>query len=608
MTVALAAVPATAPERRSWAEMLQEAIRPEFHVHVYVADPSDRVLFGALCAVSGCPARGAHHVKRDHYLCRAHAKQWRGDDRHDVERWVRTGARALNTLMLAARCEARDCPRSVFHRGLCYPHFGRWKLAGRPDRAAWAAAAEPTNVRQGGRCRLPSCRFPAMGRHGFCDTHNMHFAHLRAAAPAATPADLLARAARRRVASASRYDLRGLPELVRLEMRFALQCRHDARRARLEPVAFRNAARWVAELGVGSLLERSGRFYQHAAHERFASAAARNRGCPELAWVRYARARLQDLRDRHSGIEVWEWDTWTIDRIGVDARYAHQPQRRIYFAEIDPPWLRELAKRWARWRITSVTLSPAAAAGTPDALRSFCRWLTADHALPTTPARLTRGLLERYLAHVHARELSTGQKRRLLGNLRTFLDDVRMHEWAPGLPGNATYFDGEIPRGSTRRLPRFIDEFVMGQIESEHNLARLPDLTTQTAIVILIETGLRSIDALRLPFDPITVDSAGAPYLLYTNHKLGREAVIPISQRLLEQIRRQQADVARRYTLEQRHYLLPAVRSNPDGRLPFSWDTLRRRLARWLAACRRSRPCCRVAAPSASNPGAALAS
>jgi hypothetical protein len=124
---------------------------------------------------------------------------------------------------------------------------------------------------------------------------------------------------------------------------------------------------------------------------------------------------------------------------------------------------------------------------------------------------LTRTLLERYLAPVHARELSTGQKRRLLSNLRSFLDDVRMHEWAPGLPGNATYFDGEIPRGSTQRLPRFIDEYVMGQIEHPDNLARLPDPTTRTAIVILIETGLRSIDALRLQFDPITVDAAGAP-------------------------------------------------------------------------------------------------
>ena len=160
---------------------------------------------------------------------------------------------------------------------------------------------------------------------------------------------------------------------------------------------------------------------------------------------------------------------------------AAQPQRRIYFGDIAPAWLRTLAKRWARWRITSVTHSPAAAAGTTSALRSFCRWLASEHALPATPRELTRGLLERHLARVHARELSTGQKRRLLSNLRSFLDDVRMHEWAPGLPGNATYFDGEIPRGSTRRLPRFVDEFVMGQIERADNLARLPDLTTQTA-------------------------------------------------------------------------------------------------------------------------------
>ena len=50
-------------------------------------------------------------------------------------------------------------------------------------------------------------------------------------------------------------------------------------------------------------------------------------------------------------------------------------------------------------------------------------------------------------------------------------------------PGrHATYFKGEIPRCSTRRLPRFVDEFVMGRIESEANLARLPDLATVTAI------------------------------------------------------------------------------------------------------------------------------
>lgn len=38
---------------------------------------------------------------------------------------------------------------------------------------------------------------------------------------------------------------------------------------------------------------------------------------------------------------------------------------------------------------------------------------------------------------------------------------------------------------------------------------------TRTALVILIETGLRSVDCLRLPFDPVTTDEAGAPCLRF---------------------------------------------------------------------------------------------
>ena len=73
-----------------------------------------------------------------------------------------------------------------------------------------------------------------------------------------------------------------------------------------------------------------------------------------------------------------------------------------------------------------------------------------------------------------------------------------------------TYYRGEIPHHRDG-LPRFVDEFVMGQLERDEILDRLPDLTTRTAVMILIETGLRSIDCLRLPYDPITTDEAGAP-------------------------------------------------------------------------------------------------
>jgi hypothetical protein len=91
------------------------------------------------------------------------------------------------------------------------------------------------------------------------------------------------------------------------------------------------------------------------------------------------------------------------------------------------------------------------------------------------------------------------------------------------LAANATYFKGGAAR-DRQHLPRSIDEFVMGQITDEATLERLPDLTTQTAVVILIETGLRSIDTLRLPFDPITVDEARRPYLTTTTSSRARRS------------------------------------------------------------------------------------
>jgi integrase len=100
-------------------------------------------------------------------------------------------------------------------------------------------------------------------------------------------------------------------------------------------------------------------------------------------------------------------------------------------------------------------------------------------------------------------------------------------------------------------------------------------------VVILIETGLRSVDCLRLPFDPVTTDEAGASYLKFFNHKLSREAIIPISERLVAQIRAQQQDLRERFA-QPPPFLLPALRENPDGERPFLWSALNNRLRRWL--------------------------
>jgi integrase len=579
------------PER-SWVEVLRGEVRAEFQVDVYRPRPGDPVLFGPTCAVSGCPARGVNRslglkaggVNRSTgtrfrgYLCLSHVRIWRRVGEPPIDAWVRNAGLTGRGQAKPVGCEVSACRRSARSNGFCNGHMRRWVSAGRePDLATFAKAAHPVTVRDE-RCIAPSCLFPSMGRAGFCDAHAQRYFNARYRRIGLTPAGYIGLLGEARRIPAPRFDMRGLPTVAGLELALALQCRQHAGRAGIPTLTFGQVVRWVKELGVESVLERSEAFWVTSAQQRFPASVRAN----PLGWLRFVRHCARALRERD--MDIWSFDTWPVDRLDIDGRYAHQPGRRISFSEIDPPWLRELVKLWARWRIMTATKSPASISTTTSSIRRFCRWAEGEHVLLSTPAAITRPLLERYLVAVRSLDRSAGRKSGLVSDLKVFLDDVRLHDWASGLPANATYFKGEVPR-KRHHLPRFIDEFVMGQIDDPANLQRLPDHTTRTAIVILIETGLRSVDALRLPFDPVTVDEAGAPYLIYRNHKLSREAIIPISQRLLRQIRTQQADLDERFGTLRPPYLLPAIRANADGRRPLTWATLQARLERWLLDC-----------------------
>jgi integrase len=183
---------------------------------------------------------------------------------------------------------------------------------------------------------------------------------------------------------------------------------------------------------------------------------------------------------------------------------------------------------------------------------------------------------------VAARPVEPGTRARLLGAVRLFLDDVRRHDWAPGLSPGATYHPREFGR-RPESLPRFLDEAVIARLEREDALERLPDQTARTLVRILIETGLRAIDARTLPLDALSTDSAGAPYLRYFNHKLARERYLPITPGLAEAIREQQAAVRERFP-GGAPCLLPRERENPHGSRPYSHATLVMRLRHWVRA------------------------
>lgn len=564
-------------EPRSWESVLAGAIRPEFAVERYVPRPGS-VLFGKReCAVAGCMLP----THRSLLFCGGHDRQWRrrgsgsAADEWAVLEPEAGGTTGMRGRAPAVKCAVSGCPRSArsaVSRGLCAAHYERWRV--RPDTSVplvafiatvWTAPPAPGSLRDA--CRVTGCEFPRRGAAQLCDYHqHLHKMQSRAR-KSENPEDALEDfLARIECPGLPLYSVAGLPSPLRLEMQFALQCRSDDRRTGFYDEMFSTVRRVLRERGVRSLLDpdsddplftdhRTGRF------------------------LRYARDRLEQLADAASGASEWDRDVWRVARLpGVKYRHAAV----LSFEFCDQPWLRELFKRWIKWRLAT-GLSVDTVAWNLRTLRLFVEFSDARATVLGGPGAFTRELLEAFAAHLLSLGLHPGSRNRALGALRTFLDDCRRHDWMPSLDAKATYYRDDYAR-RPEALPRYISDHVMAQLEQEENLARLPSITSRTLLEVLVGTGLRAEDTLTLEFDSLTRDTAGAPYLRYFNHKLARERFVPISDQLADQVRRQQAWVREKFPTGAQ-YLLPRILANPDGAHPFCETTLRRQLLLWEQEC-----------------------
>ena len=262
-----------------------------------------------------------------------------------------------------------------------------------------------------------------------------------------------------------------------------------------------------------------------------------------------------------------------MHRLGFDGH------RTLQFDRITQPWLRELAKRWVRLRLSSGLGLEAGGARAVVAISRFSRFLAAvgvEHI-----EQLDRQLLERYLADL-AHERHPQRRSAHIGLLNGFFVAIRQHRWHPGLPATALFFPADHPRRPDK-LPRALAEQVMSQLEQPANLDRFDNPSYRLITVILMHCGLRVTDALRLRSDCVTTDTDGAPYLRI-NHKMHRDALVPIDTELADAIghqRRRNTDHWPGGT----QILFPRPTKNIDGHHPISSSTYRMALQRWLDAC-----------------------
>lgn len=421
-----AATPAAGPIRSAGlAERLVAAVRAEFRADLLTFPASDPVFGGGACKVAGC-SRSA----RGQGLCPGHHQRWNDAGRPEVAAFAASTDPRWQRQQPNSRCRVEGCGYGVARGGMCQLHVQRWDRAGRPALDLWLTDAPPVRGPEAGaRCRVEHCGLWPQAAAAFCHAHAATWrargrpdADVFAASfgPAAHLADETVR-------------LGGLDVQLRLEVQYALQCRRDERASKIQPAVVMAVVRLLAGTSVSSLLARTEQGWrdQLAAH-RTAS-----------AFVVYARRKVEDLADAGGWEAEFPRAVWQLRRLGYPGNQT------LDFTALAQPWLREPAKRWLRWRLSLGLNLETVRRGLRSLTRIgvFCAQGGVDRL-----ADIDRGVLERYLADLHA-ELAGAQRHNdCIGQLSSFLHAVRQHRWAEGLPGSALLFPDDYPKRG-ERLP-----------------------------------------------------------------------------------------------------------------------------------------------------------
>ena len=541
-------------------EKLMAAVRPEFRADDLVFDPRDPV-FGGACVVGGC---SRPHRKRG--LCVSHWQRWRASGTPDLAEFTATAAAGWYGHLPLGSCVIDGCNYGRTAREMCHRHARQWYGAGRPELGAWQDSPAPLPPPAGPppACRIGYCDLWAQGTSVFCLGHDGRWK--RRGRP---DAEEFIASCENPGPGQEHIDLRQLPAGLRLEVQYVLQCRGDERTARLDPRECQPFIAVLAAASASSLLEQP--------EEWWAGRAAPKNGHGWRGFIRDARRRVEALAFGASWDTEYPRDAWRLRNLGID-----QPEATISFADIPQPWLRELAKRYARWQLAT-GLSASTAGTGARAVTRFAVYLAAQPALAAGLAVVDRPLLERYLAVLRAEMGGRVCHGQYVGGLNGFLQAIRRHGWDDALPASAAIFPEDIPDRGTP-LPRALAGHVMAQVEQPANLDRQDNPAYRLITMILIRCGLRVSSAARLPFECLVTDAGGAPYLRYWNTKMKREALVPIDDELHRQVGEQQQRVLQRFP-SGAPVLFPRPTRNLDGRRPVSCHTYRCALNRWLENC-----------------------
>lgn len=547
---------------------LSAAVRPEHRTVVLTAPRGHAAFDHGPCAVPGCLR--TRWDQRD--LCTAHAGRWFHESKTCTtsrSEWIATASPHI----LPRACLVEGCRFGRSSSQLCKRHAAHYrKESPGLDAASWAAAAHSPADWATSQCVAPYCNLWAHGGGRLCVSHDRRWREYARKNPGATIEDFAEHTQR---SSAPTVDLGELPPRPVLELQYVFQTWVDHSPKRTSLYAWSLVIRAPREAGVSSILD-----------------------LPAEEWVARTGA-MKGLHSKAATVFRWGWDqldallngpdgwdreyprdVWRLARLGL----ARHPRRVMSFEPISQPWFRDLAKRWIRHR-----LATGMAPGTVDqGLAAICelsRYLASRADNPATPADLTRAHLEGWVASVSTRYGSDTTRSARLRDLAGFLKDIHRFEWETTLPASTVLHREDFPRITTRLPDRAISEYVMRQIESPESIAKMTNPAYRLVLELMIRCGLRAVDAVGLDIDCLMQDDESNPYLHYLNHKMKREAYLPIDDELARRVREHQ-HAARAEFPGTATKLFPSTFANLDGTKSITTAGFQAAFRRWLVGIR----------------------
>lgn len=543
------------------------------------------------CVVTGCPG------SRDGAgtLCRGHTSQFDDSGAVDINEWVAGGGPGPLRRRLSEECcvvsgDVGDrCPRPAWGpSGLCLAHGSTWSAYRGRGSSVEAFFAQARPLPSFGDCAAACCYRVAAHGLGLCEMH------YRLWVSAGSPRGQALEEWRRRARQAANrrvLSLRGLPELVRLEVLYAIQ-RRVAEQVCTAPENMSNFVDHLRAAGVSSVLDFDlGEVdpQHNRDHGRFA---------------RYVLDRVElAYRDPEAELLGDRWDLRVLGRRG-----------HLDFSPIRQDWLREATKRWAAATMARVSDSPTMQARV-RAVAVLSQVLATGPGGGLDPAALSRRDVDRFLLRLRSlrspvtdEALSANSAFGIAKRCGLVVREATEMGLLPGLSPTFAFRRGDahwpiVEEEQGRALPAHVLAQLdahLGLLEetpgscggpNHRSLGVLGERAGAVAVLayqLLKGTGRRLGEIASLHLECLDFDETARAVLVYDNHKAGRMARrLPLADAaLVGAVRDQQRWVAYRFpdTVPARLWLFPRANKNADGTAHISANQLYSWLRAWVGA------------------------